>query len=1543
MATPVALFLLLAVLLYVPPVQQVVKDKVASLLSDNMGMDVRIGRVRLAFPLDLSVNNMLAVAGGDTLIAAGSLRLNVKVIPLLKKKIDVSGFELWRAQIDTKSYVSDTRIKGRVGLLKVVRPALLDLVGRTVNVSGVKLADGDIRVLLSDTAKKDTAKKEPVRWKISVKRAAIDRTRFFVRMPGDSMRIGGRLQQVRLSGGDFNLEQADYRVDRLSVRRSAVNYDIPQAGYAKGFDTNHIAVTDLNLQADTVRYYRSRLTAGVPLLAFNEKSGFRLNRLQGRVDLDSAGVKIPVLHIKTPGTEIDAVAHVEWAAFKSGRNGKMDVRLRGHVARKDILLFAGDAAGKIQPFYPDVPLRVDAAVGGNARVLRVHRLYAALPGYVSLSAGGTLFRPFDNSRKGDIHYQVQTYNTRYFTRRLPASFSSSVNLPARMQLGGTLTLGGADRYATGSTLRMGRGSLRIDGRYNVRSQDYDARIVARRFPLNTLLRGQSLSPLTAALTARGHGFDFLGQGTRLAARGNLQSFSYDKYPLSNTAFNARLVNGKAMARLVMNNDMMKGNLNVDADIRRRNVQAAIRGAVEDFALSYVSGPKDSTRLMADIDVTAYFEQGGKRFGAEGKMANINVMGPSMGYPANDIFFRFGTAPDTTHARISSGDFVARIHSDRSLPKIADRAALFAQTLTRQLKNARIDQNELSSFLPDMTFHIEAGRDNPFSHLLHFHGYDMDSLYADISTLHGTRLDGNLAVVRFNTGQLLLERTTARIYQDSAGLKLDGMVKNTDRKNPNRFTAHLYGAVLPDGGTVEAKFVDEKNVVGLDFGLRARMAENGDVTFSLFPEKSVIAYRTFTVNKDNFLTIGKDNYISANVDLLADDRTGVKITTPQGDSARDVTVSLNHINLNELSAVVPYFPEVGGLLSGDVHARWDEGGKLSLAGALDMKDFSYQGTPLGNLETDVAYLPKDKDNSYISANIFSQGREVMNLFGDYSTAGGGHVAAQVNLLKFPAPLLDGFLGNDGTVALAGYLDGALDIEGPTSKLQIDGKLTPDSLHVLSPLYGVDLRVENKPVDIVGSTIRLDSLALYSKTDNPLRVSGGVDFSNTDAVTLDLRFKAKNFPVINSPRTKESLLFGKVYSDIDATLKGTTSFMILRGDLGILDRTNMTYIMKDSPLTVEDQLSGLVEFVDFSDTTKTEKTETAPPGGMFMTLKVKVNDGAKLHCELSTDGSSYFDCSGGGSLTMRYFPSGEIMLNGRYTMDKGEMKYELPFIPLKTFQLKEGSYISFRGDPYNPALHITATEATRASVNDEGSSTRMVAFNVGVAISQTLNNMGLQFLIDAPEDMNVQNELASMSAEERSKVAVSLLTTGMYLTNTNRSSFKANNALNAFLQNEIQSVAGNALKTIDLTVGVEGSTSASGNAQTDYSFQFAKHFWNDRVTFKIGGKVTAGSENTNENQSFIDNVSLEYRLGQGYSRNLRLFYDHDNVDPLEGVYSSAGAGLVLRKKTNTFGELFIFRPKRKKVKTEAAAGGTETGTGDAAPANNGAEAADKKKKP
>ena len=167
---------------------------------------------------------------------------------------------------------------------------------------------------------------------------------------------------------------------------------------------------------------------------------------------------------------------------------------------------------------------------------------------------------------------------------------------------------------------------------------------------------------------------------------------------------------------------------------------------------------------------------------------------------------------------------------------------------------------------------------------------------------------------------------------------------------------------------------------------------------------------------------------------------------------------------------------------------------------------------------------------------------------------------------------------------------------------------------------------------------------------------------------------------------------------------------------------------------------------------------------------------------------------------------------------------------------------------------------------------------------------------------------MSDEERGKVAVTMLTTGMYLANGDTSGFSMNSALSSFLQSEINNIAGSALKTLDLSVGIDNSTDASGTMHTDYSFKFAKRFMDNRLKIELGGKVSSGETAEGQTNSFFDNVTMEYRLNQNATQNVKLFYQQNVYDWLEGYTNMFGAGFVWRRKLDNFWDIFRFSDKK-----------------------------------
>lgn len=1508
-ATPIALFLLLAILLYIPPVQNFAVHQVANYLSGNLGMDVRIDKVRLAFPLDLAVHHMTAVEKGDTLLNADRLRLNVKLMPLFEGRADVDGFELYGLVIDTKSYISDTRIKGHAGQLTAAAHGV-DWEKELVNLDHARLHDADIYVTLSDTAKKDTTESK-AKWNIAVKKVDIERSKVHLQMPGDSMRIYANLGRAALRGGAFDTGRNYYAVKTLRLQDCDVNYDIPYIKPVAGIDPNHIAVKRLTLMLDTLSYNNEGvLRAGLRGLTLHEKCGLDVTRLSGSVYMDTTQLRLPALQLRTPASRIDADVAFDFKAFSAGKGGHCQAMVDASIGYDDIRTLA---TGYVDKAYlralPHKPLAIKGTVSGNIDHLRLPSLTLNMPGVLQASANGYTNYVTKDWRNGKFDFNLRTKSMAAVRQLMPASLKQSINVPDGLSLRGKAAFNGS-RYDADIKAGIGRGSLTAKAKLDVKRETYKVVATAHQLPIASIVRGVPVGPFSGSLRASGSGWDVMSPRTSLTADAKVNTLSYERYPLGGISVKANLRGGKAVAHFEADNPLLQGNGHIVALLGRHNYEVAVKASLPNIDLKKLGVTTDTLYFGTDIDIKATANKAFTAYALSGSIANNHFTTQRMSAMAKDILFDLATSRDTTTANISAGDLRLRLGAKGDILHLGTHLARFANELQKEAKTYNIDQEKLKTYLPVMAFYLDAGRDNPLYNIARMKGYSFSSAYVNLNTDPHVGMTGDARMGALNVGALLLDTIDTHIFQDSTGVQMRGLVKN-GKKNPNPLEVRMRSYVMRSGAGIELSYYDSEGERGVDVGLQAALV-NGGMNIHLYPENPVLAYRNFKVNKDNYIFLGKDNSIRADVDLLADDGTGLKIYGEPKDSVNDLTVSVNQVNLGELSAVLPYMPKLSGMLSGDVHVTDDSQHKqLSAMASLNADNFKYEDMPLGNVGIDAVYLPKTGGEHQASAFISSNGKEVLACNGTYFDRNGGTFEGDAQLHDFPLQMLNGFMaGTD--VALKGIAGGDLRVYGSLDKPVINGSLDLDSAHIYSDVYGFDLRTDERALDIKDSRIIFSDYRLFSTGKEPMVLNGTFDMSDFERMRMDFAMRAKNFELINTRKKAQSMLFGKVYANYVGTLKGTTDNLSLRGKLEVLDRTDVTYILKDSPLSVDDRLHDLVQFTNFKDSTQTAQPEKAVDGGMDITMGISISDAAIFHCNLSDDGQSYVKLEGGGDMTLRMTQQGEMRMTGLFTTNSGEMKYQLPVIPLKTFQIVQGSYVQFTGDVMNPTLNIAAKERTKAVVTEDDKQ-RSVAFDVGVKITKPLNDMGLEFTIEAPEDLNIQNQLASMSAEQRGKAAVTMMATGMYMTDETMmsgSGFKANNALNAFLQSEIQNIAGSALKTIDINLGVESGTSQTGTSTTDYSFQFAKRFWGNRISVIIGGKVSTGADATNSAESFINNVSVEYRLDQGATRYVKAFYDRDTQDPLEGQLTKTGAGLVLRRKTDKLGELFIFRNKSKK---------------------------------
>ena len=705
----------------------------------------------------------------------------------------------------------------------------------------------------------------------------------------------------------------------------------------------------------------------------------------------------------------------------------------------------------------------------------------------------------------------------------------------------------------------------------------------------------------------------------------------------------------------------------------------------------------------------------------------------------------------------------------------------------------------------------------------------------------------------------------------------------------------------------------KGQKGIDIGMQADVTPEAlNVHFN--PLNPVIAYRNFKLNEGNYIRLIKGNKVKAMLDLLADDGTGLKLysTDHNEEAQQDISLSVNRLNLGELSSVMPFMPMIEGFLHGDFHYMQADS-TITLSTDMTVKGMKYKGTGMGDIGLNLIYLPNTDGSHYVDGIISQNQREIALLSGKYwEKDKEGQIDATAELSRLPFSLANAFMPPE-TFKMSGYALGNLEVNGLVSNPILTGIITTDSLHMTAGEYNINLRFPNDTLYINQSHIDLQQIKAYAVGNNPLTLDGDIDFSNLDKIQLNLNMSAKNYQLINARKTRDALAYGKVFVDANSRIWGTLDDLKVRGALTVLGNTDVAYVLKNSPITVEDHLSELVTFCDFTDTVTVEPEVTANQH-LDVQMTITIDPTVKVLCLLSDDGRDRIELQGGGNINMTYDLQNELQMYGRYTIDEGTMRYSLMAIPLNDFKIAGGSYVEFVGDIMNPRLNIAASERVKSSVTENGVP-KNVTFDVGLKITQMLNNMGLKFTLDAPEDITVQNELSGMSEEERGRIAITMLVTGMYLNDSSdmQGGFDASNTMNAYLQGAINNLAGQALSnSVDLNFGIENNTHQGGEQTTDYSFSFRKRFWGNRVSIIIGGKISTGKNAVNTGQTIIDNVSMEYRLDKNSTRYVRLFYDRNYESLLEGEVTEMGAGLLLRKRAEHLRDLFIFRNKKKEKK-------------------------------
>lgn len=1560
---------LIPVAIYIPPVQTMLKNVACNIIRKQTGMNVSIDRFRLKFPLDVSLQGVKAIeAGGDTLACVDELIADVKLLPLLKLDAQVNKLELRRGYYRMVAPDSSMIMKIRAGFLDVSPGSSADIASSNILLDKARLRDGDISLYMNVWKKKPVpadSVQPSTPFLIKARQLDLENITFAMSMLPviDTLRVSSNTASIadaiidlganKITASRLNLNHGKFRyvapdpeyvrthpapIDTITppsppMKISADNidltdfkgvYTIKGSRPLPGFDANYVDVSDVDVRMHD--FYNEASTVVLPITSIKarERCGLQITEGSGTFRLDSIGMRLADFKVRTPYSHVDVAADLPFALMELKPEAPVNVDATVSLGLGDIVNFMPSLRQYISAFPSRSPLNATVKANGTLSDVAISKLDAAMPGIFSLRAFGKARNPLDFDRiDAFIDMEGEVYDPSPIQRLAgPLDFK----IPS-LRLKGTAGALGKD-YRADFTLVTPQGSLAARGSVGLNSERYVADLDVNNVNVAHFMPTLGIGSVTASVHASGAGFNPVNHGASTDFDLNVGHIVYNGTTLSDIT----LVGSLADGNFAITGHSPNQNLNFDIDLEGSVAPDLydVTGTVNLYhadlqALGFSKEMCQGTAILS-VDATASPDKWLYDATLDISGLDWNMPGQYIHLP-NGVHAYLKAVEDHVTADVESQLTTLHFESRSGLSNLIDSFMAAAEEAEKQVKDRELVMDEIQKRLPQFSLSLNASGRGLIKQLLNPSEMSVDTVYAAFT--NDSILRGNAGMLALNTGSLKIDTLSLNLSQRGKLLDYKAHIGNAPGTFDEFAKVDLNGYL---GSNRVSAYLRQHNIqgeMGYRLGLTAALMDS-TLSIHFTPLKSTIAYLPWTLNSDNHIDLNIST-LAVNANLMAKSKESsilVETIPDENDGSNSLHLNLTNIKVQDFLQLSVFAPPLTATVNSDLKIHYD-GKTLAGGGNLAVSDFTYDKTYVGDFDLKVnagvdfrgdsnVALSMDVDNrpdaialQAVLTNVPEAGLEPRNI--------------DLILNKFPLRIANAFIGTS-TARLDGFLNGKMDMKGSFSAPQLNGYISCDSVSAYIPFMGTTLRFDTVPLTVADNLINFDKFDVWAANANPITLDGNVDATDFSKISFDLGLSGKNVKLVGSDKRARSELYGNLFVDLNASARGQMSHFDVNANLSVLSSTNVGYnIPTETSMNLSETDENVVKFVNFSDTTQVVQTDTVPRS-MFMRVNAALNivPGATVTVNLSNNGTDKVQISPSG--TLNYFMNymGDMRLNGQLLLGNGFARYSIPVIGQKMFEFDPQSYVSWNGDIMNPVLNVKATDQMKANVMQSGGNSHLVNFLVKLSASGTLNHPALAFDLSTDDDMSVQNELQSMSADQRQQQAMQLLLTGQYSGPGMKSaagSMISTGTVYSMLASQLNSWAAKTIRGVDLSFGVDQydkSTNGNTTTTTSYSYQLSKSLFNNKFKIAVGGNYsTDASADENLTQNLISDISFEYMLKQTSTRTMlvKLFRHTGYESILEGEVTETGVGFVMKRRLQSLRGLFRFGPKKHKDKQPA----------------------------
>ena len=702
-------------------------------------------------------------------------------------------------------------------------------------------------------------------------------------------------------------------------------------------------------------------------------------------------------------------------------------------------------------------------------------------------------------------------------------------------------------------------------------------------------------------------------------------------------------------------------------------------------------------------------------------------------------------------------------------------------------------------------------------------------------------------------------------------------------------------------------------------------EEGSVKIKLDDLDLKLAGNSWSISKENYVILDTAlmefhdlSFTSGNQMLSLNGR----VTHHEVDT---LDLEFNGVDVSQLDYLLSNpNVDVDGILSGSLKIT-DIYNELSIYSDLKLDNFIFNKQHLGDAVFQVNYNQTEGKFDVLSEIIYTGniGQNIpFSLQGSiFTNKPEAHFDLDLKLknlnLKMLQPFVASFMSK-----LTGLASGEVKITGTLNEPSLQGELnlmrTEFKINYLNVPYSLSEVIQIKP-----DKFDFDNIVLYDSLGNKAYLNGSIDHNYFKDIRLNLAISMDDFSAFKNTYAQNSTFFGNARASGKVSITGPLDNIVV--DV-VASTGNNTHVTIPISLT---QGVGQVDYIVFKQSVQDSLEEVKgssrihPSTGLTLALSLDVKSDAQVEV-LFPDQLGNIKATGTGNLSMGMTPTTPFNLFGSYYIYKGSFLFQMKNLIRLPFAIKEGSSISWTGDPTNATISLSAIYKTKVPLTGLSSETSSVQGRIPVECIIRLNGKLMNPV------MSFGLELPNAQANERNLVFNAI--------DTNNTAEMTQQVLYILVMNQFKPVAGGAGGSVDvsstslsivtnqinswlsgmtqnLNIGVNYNPGSSTTSQ-DIDMTVSTQLFDDRLL--IDGTFGMSSyKNTTSAQAstIVGDINIEYILTKNRRWRIRAFNRTNTIDLLNNnAPYTQGVGISYQRDFYTWRELIKKSNTKKQTPTD-----------------------------